>query len=507
MRVAFVNPQGNFDPDNSHLAAHPDFGGQLVYVREIARALSEAGHSADILTRRIADPDWPEFESETDSYPGFPNIRILRIPCGPDHFLPKEELWPYLGKWVERVARFYEEEGSWPDLWTGHYADGGLCAALLEEKSGVPFTFTGHSLGAQKLDQLLRNTGNETSEASLAAVDSHYNFGARIDAERTAMARASAIITNSSIERYEQYGHPAYRSVADPESDERFTVIPPGVNLEIFSAQARSSWEDEVLGKIHQALERDVLPGRRKLPAVIAWSRLDPKKNHLALVRAFAERSELREKANLFMITRGLDDPLRDPGSANEEQQKVLRSLVAVVEEANLWGSVSAFDLSGQTALAALYRWGAATGGVFCLPAEHEPFGMSVVEAMAVGLPVVVTENGGPYEITAGGESGLLANPDNPVQIADQLLRLLSDSKTWQTYADRGRKRIQERYSWHRAAEGYISLAKQAPDGKRRANDPFPLPAFIRESSPTRLPILRSWRTDEPPATPIERTP
>ena len=162
MRVALVNPQGNFDPGNSHLAAHPDFGGQLVYVREIARALSEAGHAADILTRRIVDPAWPEFESHIDSYPGSPNIRILRIPCGPDHFLPKEELWPYLGEWVERVVSFYEAEGSWPGLWTGHYADGGLCAALLEEKSGIPFTFTGHSFGAWKLDQLLRDTGNET---------------------------------------------------------------------------------------------------------------------------------------------------------------------------------------------------------------------------------------------------------------------------------------------------------------------------------------------------------
>ena len=34
MHVAFVNPQGNFDPQNSYLAAHPDFGGQLVHVGE-----------------------------------------------------------------------------------------------------------------------------------------------------------------------------------------------------------------------------------------------------------------------------------------------------------------------------------------------------------------------------------------------------------------------------------------------------------------------------------------
>src|SRR4028119_664767 len=83
MRVAFVNPQGNFDPRNSYLASHPDFGGQLVYVREVARVLGEMGHRADILTRRILDPGWPEFAEETDAYPGQANVRILRAPCAP----------------------------------------------------------------------------------------------------------------------------------------------------------------------------------------------------------------------------------------------------------------------------------------------------------------------------------------------------------------------------------------------------------------------------------------
>ncbi len=34
MHVAFVNPQGNFDPEDSYWTAHPDFGGQLVYVKQ-----------------------------------------------------------------------------------------------------------------------------------------------------------------------------------------------------------------------------------------------------------------------------------------------------------------------------------------------------------------------------------------------------------------------------------------------------------------------------------------
>ena len=84
MHVAFVNPQGNFDPEDSYWTAHPDFGGQLVYVKELALAMGNLGHKVDIVTRRIIDPDWPEFASDTDAYPDAPNVRILRIPCGPD---------------------------------------------------------------------------------------------------------------------------------------------------------------------------------------------------------------------------------------------------------------------------------------------------------------------------------------------------------------------------------------------------------------------------------------
>jgi sucrose-phosphate synthase len=92
MHVAFLNPQGNFDPKDSYWTAHPDFGGQLVYVKELAMAMGALGHRADIVTRRIFDPDWPEFAADADAYPGHENVRILRIPCGPDRFLPKEEL-------------------------------------------------------------------------------------------------------------------------------------------------------------------------------------------------------------------------------------------------------------------------------------------------------------------------------------------------------------------------------------------------------------------------------
>ena len=493
MRVAFLNPQGNFDPRSSYLASHPDFGGQLVYVREVARVLGEMGHHADILTRRIVDPEWPEFGSPIDAYPDAPNVRILRVPCGPERFLPKEELWPYLGEWAENVAGLYRDEGSWPDLWTGHYADGGLAAALLEEASNVPFTFTGHSLGAWKLDGLAQGSDD------LAAVDARYNFGARLKAERTAMARSLANVANSEAERREQYNHPAYRGAVDVGDDARFAVIPPGIDFEIFGPEVRGEQEEETREAILAAHRRDIAPDRRDLPAVVAWSRLDPKKNHISLVEAFAVSDELRRRANLLIITRGLDDPLRNPGEASDEERAVLEALIQTVRRADLWGGISAFGLSGQTALAALYRWGAATGGVFCLPAEYEPFGMTVVEAMAAGLPVVVTQNGGPRETTEGGRAGLLADPHDPQDIAAKLLTLLSDHEAWKAYAERGLERSHGLYNWHRTAGGYLRLLEEAGRGERGGDPSFPIPGFVRRPAPAELPRLRGWEGQTTP--------
>ena len=61
MHIVFLNPQGNFDSADSYLTEHPDFGGQLVYVKELAQAMAKQGHKVDIVTRRIRDSSWPNF--------------------------------------------------------------------------------------------------------------------------------------------------------------------------------------------------------------------------------------------------------------------------------------------------------------------------------------------------------------------------------------------------------------------------------------------------------------
>ncbi len=466
MHIAFLNPQGNFDPQDSYWTAHPDFGGQLVYVKELAIAMAGLGHRVDIVTRQIVDPDWPEFAAPLDAYPGVEGVRIVRIPCGPPTFLAKEQLWPYLGpEWVPNIVAFYRQEGRFPDAITTHYADGGLSGALIEDDIGIPFTFTGHSLGAQKLDKL------GPTAANLAELDARFHFAQRIAAERIAMNRAGVVIVSTRQEQREQYGHPAYGGAIDPTDDSRFAVVPPGVNLRIFAADARADGEEAVQAHVEQMLARDVAPERRHLPAIVCSSRLDAKKNHVGLVRAFAASPALQTMANLVIVVRGLTDPLRDRNQGRGEERAILDAIVALIEAHNLWGKVSAFPLNSQQELAAAYRYLARRRSVFALTALYEPFGLAPLEAIAAGLPGVVTRNGGPseslYDAATGTAYGVLVDPADPADIARGLLEVLADPARWQAYQEAGIRRVHERYTWQRTAEGYLQAIAQAQTRRR----------------------------------------
>ncbi|MFQ5577633.1 MAG: glycosyltransferase, partial [Anaerolineae bacterium] len=333
MHIAFLNPQGNFDPRDSYWTEHPDFGGQLVYVKEVALAMAAQGHRVDILTRRIEDPAWPEFAAPLDGYPGHQGVRIVRIPCGPPQFLPKEALWPHLGTdWRAGLRRFYRAEGALPDAFTAHYADGGLAGALLAAETGRPFTFTAHSLGAQKMDKL------HAVPDTLPKLQRRFHFTERLTAERIAMSRAGRIIVSTAQEQREQYTHRAYRGAVDPFGADagRFAVIPPGVNRRIFSPRPGKA-DAAIAERLAVALTRDLPPDRRGLPLVLCASRLDRKKNHLGLVRAFAHSAGLRAAANLAIVVRGPENPLQQRNQLSGEEAAILRDIARLLDEYALW--------------------------------------------------------------------------------------------------------------------------------------------------------------------------
>ena len=101
----------------------------------------------------------------------------------------------------------------------------------------------------------------------------------------------------------------------------------------------------------------------------------------------------------------------------------------------------------GPAALGALY----ARASVFVLPTLREAFGLSLLEAMAFGLPVVASRIEAIPEIVSDGETGLLVPPGDPAALARALREVLGDAVRARLLGAAGHARLEERFGWDRA--------------------------------------------------------
>jgi sucrose-phosphate synthase len=85
-----------------------------------------------------------------------------------------------------------------------------------------------------------------------------------------------------------------------------------------------------------------------------------------------------------------------------------------------------------------LYQITAASRGVFINPALTEPFGLTLIEAAASGLPIVATEDGGPIDIIGHCRNGFLIDPLDKQDITKALLKVVSDAAGWRRMAKNG---------------------------------------------------------------------
>ncbi len=100
-------------------------------------------------------------------------------------------------------------------------------------------------------------------------------------------------------------------------------------------------------------------------------------------------------------------------------------------------------------------------------PSLSEAFGMSVVEAMSMGTPVVATAVGGMQEILAGDVGGLTVPPGDARRLADALSSLLDDADLRSLLGTTGRARVAARYSWDLVALDVSTVYADLEDGAR----------------------------------------
>jgi glycosyltransferase involved in cell wall biosynthesis len=109
-----------------------------------------------------------------------------------------------------------------------------------------------------------------------------------------------------------------------------------------------------------------------------------------------------------------------------------------------------------------------ASADVFCLPSWWEAMPLSVLEAMAAGLPVVATHVGDVGRIVLHAETGFVVPPRSPRQLADALRTLLEDPHAARRMGDAARNRAEAKFSGAATARAISDLYDQAARRSRR---------------------------------------
>jgi glycosyltransferase involved in cell wall biosynthesis len=103
---------------------------------------------------------------------------------------------------------------------------------------------------------------------------------------------------------------------------------------------------------------------------------------------------------------------------------------------------------------------------VFVLPSRYEPFGIALAEAMACGVPQVTTGVGGTAEVVRDGETGLLCRPGDPADLAEKIVRLLSDEQLRARLSEASRQRYRRCFTLDRMLDETAALFDHAAESE-----------------------------------------
>jgi glycosyltransferase involved in cell wall biosynthesis len=174
--------------------------------------------------------------------------------------------------------------------------------------------------------------------------------------------------------------------------------------------------------------ERRWAPGRGgRGQDVLVLANLEARKGVTVAVEAFARLGSDLPEARLIVAGAGPEAPAIRRLAARVVGDERVRFLGALAHE-RVKDVMQACD-------------------VFCLPSFGEPFGMTVLEAMACARPVVATDAGGPrYLVSQAG--GRRVRPGDPGALAAALRELLLDAELRRSMGEHNRRLVEERYAW-----------------------------------------------------------
>ncbi|GCE25457.1 glycosyl transferase family 1 [Dictyobacter alpinus] len=366
-----------------------DAGGMNVYMRELTRELAAQNVHIDIFTRRTQ-------ETTPTIVHLHPNVRVIHIKAGPVAAIHKNELYQYTPTFARHIEEFRRREDIRYDAIHSHYWLSGVAAMRLACFWSVPHIIMFHTLG--RLKQLANPSESEPP--------------LRLEMEQRLIHHADRIIAATADERTHMMRYCGATS-------QQIDVIPCGVDLRLFEPY-------------NKQLARRSIGLQSDRPVLLFAGRLDPFKGPDQLLRAAAL---MQEDAQIVIVG----------GTLTDDQD--LQKLQSLARELQIESRVHFMGARAREEMPLFYS----AADVTVVPSYHETFGLSAVESLACGTPVVATRAGGLMTVVRHGETGFLV-PRCPGFFAERLDMLLRDDQLRARLSAAARPSIQQ-FDWRYVAQ------------------------------------------------------
>jgi glycosyltransferase involved in cell wall biosynthesis len=289
-----------------------------------------------------------------------------------------------------------------------HLGNSLLCAAVLTALGRQHLMFTQHFIKAAYRE----GTGPRIMARALA--------------HRMVHKRVAFGIASTRLVRTEMVEHEAFNRA-------KTAVIPFGIDVRRIVEQARRGPQD-----MRAELN---LPGDAVL--LVTPARLEQVKGHATLLDTLPRVVERHPNTYLLLAGTGaLEHALKEQARDRGIEERVR-------------------FLGQRTDVPRLLA-----GAALCvLPSYEDSFGLVLLEAMAVGTPIVACNSGGPAEIVVHGETGLLVPPHKPQELAQAIVALLSDRDRACAMGAAGRERMVSHFTARRMAEQTLQVYHEVVEG------------------------------------------
>jgi D-inositol-3-phosphate glycosyltransferase len=390
-RIAFLSEHAS----PLALLGGTDAGGQNVYVDELSRHLGTRGYTVDVYTR------WDAQELPL-SVEWAPNVNVINIRVGRPTPLEKDRLWPHMPAFRDEILRHISRFGLRYDVIHGNFWMSGWVATELGRMLGVPVVQIFHAMGRTK--QKMQGTADTSPLARIPIEEQVVRIADRLIAQCPGEER----------ELLDDYAAPR----------ERVALIPSAVNAQRFQP-------------VDRAEARATLGIDGDGPIVGYVGRMLPRKDVRNVVRATALLRDMPAPVRLLLVGGESEEP--DPASTPETG--VLQQLAGDL------GIADRVIFAGKRQPDVLRYYYSACDVLVTTP-WYEPFGLTPLEAMACGRPVIGSNVGGITFTIEHGGTGFHVPPGNPDALAARLRDLLADDALRERMGAAGRRRVLTKFTW-----------------------------------------------------------